>query len=58
MNEMQRRQTRGFAEADVFTGWKHVLCYVQRAGVKSGIKRGARRRERREGKALLREEKA
>lgn len=53
---MQRRQTRGLAEGDVFTGWKHVLCYVQRAGVKSGIKRGARRRERREGKAQLREE--
>lgn len=45
------------AETDVFTGWRHVLAYVQRAGVKDKVKRGARRRERREGKREAREER-
>lgn len=51
---MRKRATLSAAEADAFTGWKNVLCYVQRAGVKAKIKRGARQRERREGKNRIR----
>jgi hypothetical protein len=43
-------------EQDAFTGWRHVLCYLQRAGTRSEIKRRARRRERREGKRETREQ--
>ena len=50
------RQAKGFAEVDAFTGWRHVLCYLQRPGVKDSIKRGARRRERREAKREIRRE--
>jgi hypothetical protein len=44
------RKIRSPAEEDVFTGWRHVLAYVQRAGVRAKVKRQARRRERREGR--------
>lgn len=45
-----KRKTMPNAEQDVFTGWRRVYCYTQRAGVCAKIKRNARRRERREGK--------
>ena len=47
-NQERRRITGDFAEQDVFTGWRELYCYTQRAGVTSAIKRKARRRERRE----------
>lgn len=37
-------------EYDVVTGWRHYLCYMQRAGVVSKIKRRMRRRERHDAK--------
>lgn len=48
------RRIKGFAEEDAFTGWRHILCYVQRPGVRKGIKRSANRRERRDGKSEIR----
>lgn len=55
MSMGKRRRING-AEQDAFSGWRRVLCYMQKAGVTSSIKRGARRRERREAKHLLRTE--
>lgn len=51
---MRRRATRSMAEDDAFTGWRHLYCYLQRAGARDKIKRGARQRERREGKNRIR----
>lgn len=34
-------------EHDAFTGWRHVLCYVQRAGVRKRVKQRSHRRDRR-----------
>lgn len=47
------RRTRG-REEDVFSSWRHIYCYTQRAGVCAEVKRGARRRERREAKVAIR----
>lgn len=41
-------------EVDAFTGWRHLYCYLTRAGVKADIKRKYRRRERHEAKRNLR----
>lgn len=51
---MNRRQIKTYGEQDALTGWRHVYCYLQRAGVRSSIKRGARRRERRDAKSVIR----
>jgi hypothetical protein len=51
---MGHKQKISMAEADAFTSWRHVLCYMQRSGVRAGIKRQARRRERRETRQLIR----
>jgi len=52
---MGRRPVRDMAEQDAFTGWRRVLCYMQRPGVRSGIKQSARRRERREARREIRD---
>jgi hypothetical protein len=53
---MRKRETRPFAEQDAFGRWgRKYLCYIQRAGVRSGIKRGARVRERQEAKGRIRQ---
>lgn len=44
------------AEQDVHTHWRRYYCYLQRAGATSKIKRQTRRRERREGKAEVRDD--
>lgn len=46
------RKARGGFEQDVFTSWRRVLCYTQRAGVCKKAKRQANRRERRDRKLL------
>jgi len=53
---MRRRATITMAEQDAFGRWgRKYLCYIQRAGVRSGIKRGARVRERRQAQARIRQ---
>lgn len=42
------RAIRGADEQDAYTGWRHILCYMQRAGVVKAIKRRTHKRERRE----------
>lgn len=52
---MSRRTVTG-AEHDAVSRWgRKYLCFLQRAGVRSGIKRQMRRRERRERKTDIRE---
>jgi len=49
-----KRRTRTAAEQDVVGSWRHMYCYLSRAGVKAGIKRQMRRRERREARQQIR----
>lgn len=44
------RRIVGWAEDDAYSGWRHVLCYTRRPGVRKKIKKLTHRRERREGK--------
>jgi hypothetical protein len=53
---MGRRPTKTAAETDVFTRWRRIYCYTQRAGVTSSIKRTARRRERHDAKRQIRQD--
>lgn len=53
-----KRQTKTGAEDDVVTGWRKLLCYLQRPGVTSGIKRQMRRRERHEARTAARWEES
>jgi hypothetical protein len=41
-------------EQDVYTSWRALLCWTQRAGATKKVKRLTHRRERREGKAEAR----
>jgi hypothetical protein len=50
------RRIVGTVEQDAYTGWRKVYCYLQRPGVVKSIKRATHRRERREGKAEIREQ--
>ena len=50
------RPIKGWDEEDAFTGWRHYLCYLQKAGARSYIKRKYRRRERHDAKAQIRKE--
>jgi hypothetical protein len=47
---VSKRPIKGFEEQDALTGWRHVLSYVQKPGVRAAIKRRYRRKERRAGK--------
>jgi hypothetical protein len=52
---MKRRiPMKSSAEYDALTSWRHVLIYVQRAGVKASIRTGFNRRERRTAKDDIR----
>lgn len=42
------------AEYDALTPWRHVIIYVQKAGVKASIRTGFNRRERRLAKDDIR----
>lgn len=54
----KRRRING-DEQDAYSAyWRHMLCYLQRSGVRAGIKRGTHKRERREGKREARNERA
>lgn len=50
-----RRRVVTSEELDVHTRWRHVLCYLHRAGAKAAVKRRTNRRERREGQREIRE---
>lgn len=44
------------AEQDAYTPWRRLYCYLSRPGVVKSIKRQTHRRERREGRAEIREQ--
>lgn len=52
---MKRRITNG-DEQDAYTRWRHYLIYMGRPGVVKAIKRRTHKRERREGKAEIRDQ--
>lgn len=43
---------------DAVSGWRHVLCYLQRPGVRAGIKKRLRRAERRQVRDSIRKGEA
>lgn len=45
---INRRPAKDGDEQDVFTGWRHVLCYLDRAGKAKQVKARHNRRERRQ----------
>jgi hypothetical protein len=45
-----REKIKGGAEEDVFCGWRHLLCYTRRPGVKHSVKKKFSRRVRREAR--------
>jgi hypothetical protein len=47
---MGRRRMVNGDENDAYSSWRHVLCYMQRAGVVKRIKRRTHKRERAEWK--------
>lgn len=52
---LKRRIVTG-DEQDVYTAWRKLYCYTQRAGVVKAVKRRTHRRERQEGKVEIREQ--
>lgn len=48
---MKRIATKG-AEDDVYSNWRHVLCYTHRPRVKKAIRKGYNKRFRKIGKKL------
>ena len=51
---MGRRPCVSWDEQDAYTGWRKVLCYLDKAGAVKYIKRKTHRRERREAKRAIR----
>lgn len=55
-SQMGRRRMVNAEEVDAYTGWKRVMCYIQRSGVVAKIKRTTHKRERREGQREIRDQ--
>lgn len=52
---MHRRGTKkSGADWDVFTGWRRLLCYTQRAGVTKQVKAAYNKRDRLRARQQLR----
>lgn len=50
------RPIKGWVEEDAYTVWRKFYCYLARPGVVKKIKRATHKRERREGRAEIREQ--
>jgi hypothetical protein len=48
-----REKIKGGGEGDAFSGWRKLLCYMQRPRVKHEIKKKFSRRVRKEAKQCL-----
>lgn len=53
---MGRRRITTADEDDVYTGWRKVMCWTQRAGAVKKVKRRTHRRERREAREAINEQ--
>lgn len=51
---MRAEHRMSYSEADAFTGWRHVLAYIQRAGVRKKTKRTSHRKDRQIGRHMAR----
>lgn len=49
------RRVVTYEEQDAYTGWRNILCYLQRAGKVKAIKTRTHKRERREWKRAVRQ---
>lgn len=56
MSNTQRRVIKTWFDEDVHTGWRHVLCLMDKSGAAKWGKIQTNRRERREKRAELRAE--
>lgn len=54
----RRIPARGGGEADVFSGWRKVMCWTQRAGTCRAAKRSYNRRLRQTARRILDKELA
>lgn len=53
---MGRRRAVNGEEADAYSKWRHVLCYLSRPGAVRQIKKRTHKRERQEARAAIRKE--
>ena len=51
-----KRIIKGGDEQEVYTGWRKILAWTDRAGAVKKIKRRTHKRERREAKAWIKEQ--
>lgn len=51
-----REQMKSGGEYDAFTGWRKLLCYMQRPKVRHSIKKKFSRRVRKEAKKIVGDE--
>lgn len=54
---IHRRPSKDGDEQDAFTGWRHVLCYLDRAGKAKAVKQRHNRRTRRQVREQLKGER-
>lgn len=53
---MRAEYKMSYDEVSAFTGWRHVVARMQRAGVRKGIKRLSHRKDRQAARRGVREE--
>ena len=51
------RAIKSSEEQDVYTRWRRLLCWTQRAGAVKKVKRRTHKRERREAKVDIRNQR-
>lgn len=56
-HSMGRRPIVNGDEQDVYTRWRHYLCYTERPGVVKAVKRATHKRERRAAAREIQEDK-
>ena len=56
MKEGRTEPMKGGDEYDALTGWRRVMCYLDRSGVAKKVKRKYNKRVRQAGKKEIRQE--
>ena len=56
MSKPPKRHIKGWDEEDVYTAWRKLYCWTQRAGAVKKVKKRTHRRERREADAQIKEQ--
>lgn len=58
MSKPPKRRIITWDEEDVYTVWRKMYCWTQRAGAVKKVKKRTHRRERREGKKEIRDQQS